>query len=407
MSCNELELEFETASVVDRKRCSRSSWVVQHKRRQVCLFQIFVGSPHKRKSRGVKQQQSRTWKTTNGCKVASRENPFSIAAAPKGHPLGCPMALPEFALVLADSTAYGWLEGSTLGGTALVHREAVGGADERLPLVAAVVCGGSLIKKGSAGPCAVDVLMKEWVLPGGATAFVEEQELEVGVVPAASSVPGREYDALKTARAGFGVEETNTTILAVVGNAYGAKAKPLHFVQAEAARAMDAVLHATIKDLVARRAARQERDMTAEPRSAGAEQRSAQWLPVIICAGWNCQEKEVLAEAYVAAKLSKCLQWREFVQTLSAHATCRLPWQKIAPYLSLAPARLVQTNSEDHTKAKENMTEFAAFLVRSFADDAVCRSEICQLGRRGVAAEISSHCASQSSCRHVALHPPF
>ena len=148
MSCNELELEFETASVVDRKRCSRSSWVVQHKRRQVCLFQIFVGSPHKRKSRGVKQQQSRTWKTTNGCKVASRENPFSIAAAPKGHPLGCPMALPEFALVLADSTAYGWLEGSTLGGTALVHREAVGGADERLPLVAAVVCGGSLIKKG-------------------------------------------------------------------------------------------------------------------------------------------------------------------------------------------------------------------------------------------------------------------
>jgi hypothetical protein len=242
-----------------------------------------------------------------------------------------------------------------------------------------VVCGGSLIKKGLAGPCAVDVLMKEWVLPGGATAFVEEQELEVGVVPAASSVPGREYDALKTARAGFGVEETNTTILAVVGNAYGAKAKPLHFVQAEAARAMDAVLHATIKDLVARRAARQERDMTAEPRSAGAEQRSAQW-PVIICAGWNCQEKEVLAEAYVAAKLSKCLQWREFVQTLSAHATCRLPWQKIAPYLSLAPARLVQTNSEDHTKAKENMTEFAAFLVRSFADDAVCRSEICQLG---------------------------
>jgi len=290
------------------------------------------------------------------------------------------MALPEFALVLADSTAYGWLEGSTFGGTELVHREAVAGAEQRSALVAAVVCGGSLIKKGLAGPCAVDVLMKDWVLQGGATAFAGEQELEVGVVPAASSVPGREYEGLKTARSGFGVEETNTTILAVVGNAYGAKAKPLHFVQAEAARAMDAVLHATIKDLVARRAARQERDMTAEPRSAGAEQRSAQWLPVIICAGWNCQEKEVLAEAYVAAKLSKCLQWREFVQTLSAHATCRLPWQKIAPYLSLAPARLVQTNSEDHTKAKENMTEFAAFLVRSFADDAVCRSEICQLG---------------------------
>ena len=346
----------------------------------VWLFQTYAGSPRNRQIRGVKQQESRTCKTRNGCKVASRENPFSRAAAAKGHPLRCPMALPEFALVLADSTAYGWLEGSTFGGTELVHREAVAGAEQRSALVAAVVCGGSLIKKGLAGPCAVDVLMKDWVLQGGATAFAGEQELEVGVVPAASSVPGREYEGLKTARSGFGVEETNTTILAAVGNAYGAKARPLHFVRAEAARAMDAIVRATTQDLVARRVARQQLAITAEPRSAGAEQRSAQWLPVIICAGWNCGEKEVLAEAYVAAKLSKCLQWRDFVQGLSAHATCRLPWQEIAPHLTLAPARLVQTNSEDHTSAKENMTEFAAFLVRSFADDAVCRNDICQLG---------------------------
>ena len=207
------------------------------------------------------------------------------------------MALPEFALVLADSTAYGWLEGSTFGGTELVHREAVAGAEQRSALVAAVVCGGSLIKKGLAGPCAVDVLMKDWVLQGGATAFAGEQELEVGVVPAASSVPGREYEGLKTARSGFGVEETNTTILAAVGNAYGAKARPLDFVRAEAARAMDAVVRATIQDLVARRVARQQPAITAEPRSAGAEQRSAQWLPVIICAGWNCGEKEVGCQA--------------------------------------------------------------------------------------------------------------
>lgn len=89
------------------------------------------------------------------------------------------MALPDFALVLADSTAYGWLEGSTLGGTKLVRREAVVGAEQRPALVAALVCGGSLIRKGLAGPCAVDVLMKEWVLQGGATAFAGEQELEV------------------------------------------------------------------------------------------------------------------------------------------------------------------------------------------------------------------------------------
>ena len=290
------------------------------------------------------------------------------------------MALPDFALVLADSTAYGWLEGSSRGGTKLVHREAAAGAEQRSALVAAVVCGGSLIKKGSAGPCAVDVLMKDWTLQGGAAAFAGEQEVEVGVVPAASSVPGREYEGLQTARAGFGVEETHTTILAAVGNAYGAKAKPLHFLRAEAARAMDAVVRATIQDLVARRAARQQLAITAEQRAAGAEQRSAQWLPVIICAGWNCGEKEVLAEAYVAAKLSKCLQWREFLQGLSAHATFRLPWQEIASHLSLAPARLVQTNNEDHTSAKENMDEFAAFLARGFVDDAVCRNDIRQLG---------------------------
>ena len=288
------------------------------------------------------------------------------------------MALPDFALVLADSTAYGWLEGSSRGGTKLVHREAAAGAEQRSALVAAVVCGGSLIKKGSAGPCAVDVLMKDWTLQGGAAAFAGEQEVEVGVVPAASSVPGREYEGLQTARAGFGVEETHTTILAAVGNAYGAKAKPLHFLRAEAARAMDAVVRATIQDLVAR--ARQQLAITAEQRAAGAEQRSAQWLPVIICAGWNCGEKEVLAEAYVAAKLSKCLQWREFLQGLSAHATFRLPWQEIASHLSLAPARLVQTNNEDHTSAKENMDEFAAFLARGFVDDAVCRNDIRQLG---------------------------
>lgn len=54
--CNELEPELETASVVDRKRCSRSSLVVQHKRRQVCVFETVVGSPRKRNCRGVKQQ---------------------------------------------------------------------------------------------------------------------------------------------------------------------------------------------------------------------------------------------------------------------------------------------------------------------------------------------------------------
>lgn len=96
------------------------------------------------------------------------------------------MAAPEFALVLADSTAYGWLENSALGGTELVHRNVATSAEQRSALVAAVVCGGSLIKKGSAGPCAVDVLTTEWLLKGGAAAFAAEHEVEVGVVPMSS-----------------------------------------------------------------------------------------------------------------------------------------------------------------------------------------------------------------------------
>ena len=290
------------------------------------------------------------------------------------------MALPEFALVLADSTAYGWLENSPLGATELVHRNVATSAEQRSALVAAVVCGGSLVKTGSAGPCAVDVLMTEWLLKGGADAFAPEHEVEVGVVPAAQSVPGRDYEGLQRARADFGVQETSRTILAVVGSAYGTKAKPLHFLRTAAADAMDAVTRATMQDLVARRMARQQQASMAEQPTAAAEQRSAQWVPVIICAGWNCREKEVLAEAYVAAKLSKCLQWRDLLQVLSAHATLRLPWENIAGQLPLAPARLVQTNSQDHTSARENMHEFASFLARGFVDDAVCQSDIRSLG---------------------------
>lgn len=65
---------------------------------------------------------------------------------------------------------------------------------------AAVVCGGSLVRKGSAGRCALDVVMQENVLQGGAEAFDGETDAEVGVVPWNHSVPGREYEALGVAR---------------------------------------------------------------------------------------------------------------------------------------------------------------------------------------------------------------
>lgn len=54
-------------------------------------------------------------------------------------------------------------------------------------VVAAIVCGGSLVKKGSHGPCALDVLMKEWVLEGGLHAFsAETPEPEVAQATPAS-----------------------------------------------------------------------------------------------------------------------------------------------------------------------------------------------------------------------------
>lgn len=99
-----------------------------------------------------------------------------------------------------------------LGGTALVCREG---------LAPAIVCGGSLVRRGSAGPCAVDLLMKDWVLKGGLEAFAPDHEIEVGVVPAKQSVPAREYEALAVARAGFGTVETATTIMAAAREAYG------------------------------------------------------------------------------------------------------------------------------------------------------------------------------------------
>ena len=60
-------------------------------------------------------------------------------------------------LVLAESTAYGWLDSQTPQGAAFVERCAV---------AAAVSCGGSLLQPGSGKRCAIDMAM-EWLLGGG------------------------------------------------------------------------------------------------------------------------------------------------------------------------------------------------------------------------------------------------
>eukprot|EP00435_Cladocopium_sp_Y103_P074850 s63_g51.t1 len=282
---------------------------------------------------------------------------------------------PEFTLVLSDSTGYGWLPGKALGGTALVVREEING-------VAAVVCSGSLVKAGTAGPCALDVIMKDWVLQGAVTAFAAERAVEVGIIPARESVPRREYEALKLARTSFQVPETPRPILSLVGEAYGRAQRPLHFVRAEAEAAMDTLVKATVEDMKTMRKAAAGAEHRSAPGSA-AEHRSAadgRWIAVVVCAGWNCVEKEVLAEAFVAARLARCRAWAETLQVLSAHATVKLPWRTVAPCLKEAPKTLWQTCNQDHAESKRTMGEFAAGLRREFVDDGACEADVVGLG---------------------------
>ena len=282
---------------------------------------------------------------------------------------------PTFTLVLSDSTGYGWLPGGNLGGTALVVRD-------ETKLVAAVVCSGSLVKPGTAGPCALDVVMEQWILPGGLEAFHAEHAVQVGIVPARESVPGRAYEGLQLARKCFGVPETPRTILNLVGKAYGNAKDQLHFKRSEASGAMDTLVTATLEDMRAQR----EVAATAEHRSAqdsAAEHRSAAndpWIAVVVCAGWNCTEKEILAESFVAARLASSRTWAEVVRVLSAHAAVKLPWTQVAPSLKAAPKILWQTCYADYPESARMMQEFASGLRRVFVDDPSCEAEVLALG---------------------------
>ena len=292
---------------------------------------------------------------------------------------------PTFTLVLSDSTGYGWLPGGNLGGTALVVRD-------ETKLVAAVVCSGSLTKPGTAGPCALDVVMEQWILPGGLEAFHAEHAAQVGIIPARESVPGREYEGLQLARKCFGVPETPRTILSLVGKAYANRKDQLRFSNTEAPGAMDTLVTATLEDMRAQRGVA----ATAEHRSAqdsAAEHRSAAndpWIAVVVCAGWNCTEKEILAENFVAARLARSRTWAEVVQVLSAHAAVKLPWTQVAPSLKAAPKILWQTCYADYPESARMMQEFAPSLRRDFVDDPSCEAEVLAVGGEALLARYRS-----------------
>ena len=265
---------------------------------------------------------------------------------------------PTFTLVLSDSTGYGWLPGGNLGGTALVVRDET----------------------------------KLGILPGGLEAFHAEHAAQVGIIPARESVPGREYEGLQLARKCFGVPETPRTILSLVGKAYANRKDQLHFSNTEAPGAMDTLVTATLEDMRAQRGVA----ATAEHRSAqdsAAEHGSAAndpWIAVVVCAGWNCTEKEILAENFVAARLARSRTWAEVVQVLSAHAAVKLPWTQVAPSLKAAPKILWQTCYADYPESARMMQEFAPSLRRDFVDDPSCEAEVLAVGGEALLARYRS-----------------
>ena len=127
---------------------------------------------------------------------------------------------------------------------------------------------------------------------------------------------------------------------------------------------MTLVVKAAVEELQGRR-----RSTAAHRAAAAAEP----WAAVVVCAGWNCAEKELLAEAFLSQQLSGCTHWQPLLLVLSAHSGEKLPWQVVAPTLAQAPARLVQTNLEDFVPAQENMALFAPALARDFVDDNGCK----------------------------------
>eukprot|EP00435_Cladocopium_sp_Y103_P061600 s556_g23.t1 len=277
---------------------------------------------------------------------------------------------PWATILLSDSTGYGWLPSARTDGADLVCRGTC---------FASIVCGGSLVKNGRKPVNIVDQLMREWMLKGGVEIANSDVEVALAVVPAEDSVPERKYQALQAARAGFGIREAGPSTMATAAEAYGEGKKPIHFTRDKAAAAMEAVVAAAV---IAAGAGLAERRSARTALASAAERRSAadRWIAVVVCAGWNCNEHENLAEAFLLREMQAAVEWGELVQVLSAHSQHRMPWVQIAPRLLPVPALLLQTNREDHEGSRENMRTFAGQLERRFIADEECQQDLQQLG---------------------------
>eukprot|EP00435_Cladocopium_sp_Y103_P063546 s556_g25.t1 len=287
---------------------------------------------------------------------------------------------PVLTVVFADSTAYGWLPPANAEGAATVMQG---------NRCSSIVCGGSLIKPGWTSVNIVDQFMQDWMLADGLEHVASGAEVEIVVVPARDAVPGRHYRMLEAARQGYGIRERGPTILATAKAFYGAESRSLHFDAATAADAMEAVVAAAVAAAAAgraeRRSARPANERAAERRSAGDA-----WVAVVVCAGWNCNEQENLAEAFLLREMQDAVDWAELAQVLSAHSEHRFPWLQTAPRLPIVPAVLLQTDQEDYPASSANTRTFAPQLRRLFVADEEVHQDLHQVGGVPLAALCAS-----------------
>ena len=196
--------------------------------------------------------------------------------------------MPLQSLLLADSTAFGWLPAGPMRqrGSGTVMRE--GG------LVACISCGASLVKRGGSG-LSILCLVKEAALQAHPDFAQVPPDTRVCVraVRAERSVPNREYEALAIGRKDWSVLEAGPCIMDVCAQRYGTGKKPLHFLEREAEGAMTEVWQAAVQ---------------------GFPSRSEQTVDILLCCGWNCEASLLPVENFAAGQLIRCETWKDFTR---------------------------------------------------------------------------------------------
>ena len=283
-------------------------------------------------------------------------------------------------LLLVDSTGHGYLP---KGGPAT---HGCGAATVAPGKVACIACGGSLVRKGSGGSSILRVL-REWLLNDehGMQAIERERPVCCRAVPAQDSVPQGAYAALEEARQSWRVQEAGPTIMQTAAASYGQATRALHFRASEAADAMGRVWEAARQSFPAR---------------------PANTIDVVICCGWNCNDKEIPVECLAARKLVDAVTWEDFVREALTQAgtgtkegsrvVCnevgfdrkmcgskdpdRPPFAHVAQWLRPAPAILYQTYKHDHAPAQAMCARHVPAFAREFVDYAGCLQDIEALG---------------------------